>query len=148
MAESNPPQDPFEMFRRLWGPLGLPVPGMAMPTLDPKEVEKRVAELRSVEQWLQVNLNMVRFAIQGLEVQRSALLAMGAGAEPGAPPSTLAKLAASNANTAASTMLWPWAVMQQAMGGAVPPAAAGPQERDGGPEAKRGNDQHGGGKSK
>ena len=48
MAESNPPQDPFEIFRRLWGPLGLPVPGMAVPTLDPKEVEKRIAELRSV----------------------------------------------------------------------------------------------------
>jgi hypothetical protein len=124
MAESTPPQDPFEMFRRLWGPLGLPVPGMAMPTLDPKEVDKRVAELRSVEHWLEVNLNMVRFAIQGLEVQRSALLAMGAGAAPGAPPSALAKLAASNANTAAGTLLWPWAVMQQAMGG-VPPVAAG-----------------------
>ena len=78
MAESNPPQDPAEIFRRLWGPLGLPVPGMAVPTLDPKEVEKRVAELRSVESWLQTNLNMVRFAIQGLEMQRSALLAMGA----------------------------------------------------------------------
>ena len=122
MAESDPPQDPFEMFRRLWGPLGLPVPGMAMPTLDPREVEKRIAELRSVESWLQVNLNMVRFAIQGLEMQRSALLAMGAGAEPGTPPSALAKLTASNANTAASTLMWPWAVMQQAMGGTPPPA--------------------------
>lgn len=130
MAESNPPQDPFETFRRLWGPLGLPVPGMTVPTLDPKEVEKRVAELRSVEHWLEVNLNMVRFAIQGLEVQRSALLAMGAGADPGAPASALAKLAASNANTAASTMLWPWAVMQQAMGGAAPPQATGGADRD------------------
>jgi hypothetical protein len=119
------------MFRRLWGPLGLPVPGMAMPTLDPKEVEKRVAELRSVESWLQVNLNMVRFAIQGLEMQRSALLAMGAGAEPGAPQSALAKLAASNANTAASTMMWPWAVMQQAMGGTPPAAAPEPPPAEG-----------------
>jgi hypothetical protein len=126
MAESSPPQDPFEMFRRLWGPLGLPVPGMAMPTLDPKEVAKRVAELRSVENWLQVNLNMVRFAIQGLEVQHSALLAMGAGAEPGAPPSALANLAASNASTAAGGMLWPWAVMQQSMGGTPPPAPGAP----------------------
>ena len=116
MAEQKPPQDPFEMFTRLWGPLGVPVPGMAVPTLDPKEVDKRIAELRSVESWLQVNLNMVRFAIQGLEVQRSALLAMGAGAAPGAPPSALAELAATSANQAASGMLWPWAVMQQAMG--------------------------------
>ena len=79
MSEQNPPQDPFEIFRRLWGPLGLPVPGMAMPTFDPKEVEKRVADLKSVETWLSMNLNMVRFAIQGLEVQRAALVAMKSG---------------------------------------------------------------------
>ena len=108
MAESNPAQDPFETFRRLWGPMGLPVPGLAMPTLDPKEIEKRVAELRSVEHWLEVNLNMVRFAVQGLEVQRAALLAMGTGAEPGA------------AQGGPNPMLWPWAVMQQAMTGAPP----------------------------
>ena len=71
-------QDPFEMFRRLWGPLGLPVPGMAMPTLDPQEVEKRIADLRSVETWLAMNLNMVRTAIQGLELQRTTLQAMRA----------------------------------------------------------------------
>ena len=40
MAEEKPPQDPFEMFRRLWGPLGVPLPGMAMPTLDPNEVDR------------------------------------------------------------------------------------------------------------
>jgi len=119
MAESNPPQDPFEMFRRLWGPLGLPVPGMAVPTLDPKEVEKRIAELRSVESWLQVNLNMVQFAVQGLEMQRAALLAMGAGAPAGTPPGP---------NIAASGMLWPWAVMQQAMGGMAPPASDAPPD--------------------
>ena len=71
-------QDPFEMFRRLWGPLGLPVPGMAMPTLDPQEVEKRITDLRSVETWLAMNLNMVRTAIQGLELQRTTLQAMRA----------------------------------------------------------------------
>ena len=76
MADETPPQDPFEMFRRLWGPLGVPIPGMAVPTFDPKEVEKRVAELRSVEAWLQMNLNMVKLSIQGLEMQRAALEAM------------------------------------------------------------------------
>jgi hypothetical protein len=76
------PQDPFELFRRLWGPLGVPLPGMAMPTLDPKEIDKRIAELRSVEGWLNMNLNMVKFAIQGLELQRATLNAMRAGTEP------------------------------------------------------------------
>jgi hypothetical protein len=76
MADDAPPPDPFEMFRRLWGPLGIPLPGMSMPTFDPREVEKRIAELRSVEAWLNMNLNMVKFSIQGLELQRAALSAM------------------------------------------------------------------------
>jgi len=76
MADEKPPQDPLEMFRRLWGPLGVPLPGMAMPTFDPQEVEKRIADLRSIEAWLNMNLNMVRFSIQGLEVQKAALQAM------------------------------------------------------------------------
>jgi hypothetical protein len=82
MPDDIPPQDPFEMFRRLWGPLGVPIPGMAVPTFDPQEVERRIAELRSVEGWLNMNLNMVRLSIQGLELQRSALQAMKDAAQP------------------------------------------------------------------
>ena len=85
MADETPPQDPFEMYRRLWGNLGVPLPGMAMPTFDPKEVDKRIADLRSVEAWLNMNLNMVKFSIQGLELQRAALQAMRAGGTPEAP---------------------------------------------------------------
>jgi len=76
MADDKPPQDPFEMFRRLWGPLGVPIPGMAMPTLDPNEVEKRITDLKSVEGWLTMNLNMVKLSIQGLEMQKATLQAM------------------------------------------------------------------------
>jgi hypothetical protein len=82
MADDKPPQDPFEMFRRLWGPLGVPIPGMAVPTFDPQEVEKRIAELRSLEAWLSMNLNMIKFSIQGLELQRAALQAMKTATEP------------------------------------------------------------------
>ena len=80
--EGAPPQDPFEMFRRLWGNLGVPLPGVAMPTFDPQEVEKRIADLRSVEAWLNMNLNMIKFSIQGLELQRAALQAMRTAGEP------------------------------------------------------------------
>ena len=85
MAE-QPPPDPFEMFRRLWGPLGVPLPGMAMPTLDPAEIDKRIADLRSIEGWLNMNLNMVKFSIQGLELQRAALQAMRNATEPPKKP--------------------------------------------------------------
>ena len=80
--DGKAPQDPFEMYRRRWGPLGVPVPGMAMPTLDPDEVERRIAELRSVEGWLNMNLNMLRLSINGLEMQKAALQAMRQNVDP------------------------------------------------------------------
>ena len=137
-SSSSAGQDPFEMFRRLWAPLGLPVPGMAMPTLDPAEVEKRIADLKSVETWLGMNLNMVKMAIQGLEVQKMALNAMKANAgaatdaanafanlsRTGAtPPAGDATQANAAANPLSNPMLWPWAMMQGAAA-AEPPAAS------------------------
>ena len=47
-----------------------------MPTLDPQEIDKRIQELKSVEGWLSMNLNMLRGAIQGLEMQKAGLNAM------------------------------------------------------------------------
>ena len=110
----HPPQDPFEMFRRLWGPLGVPLPGMTMPTLDPGEIEKRIAELKAVEGWLSMNLNMLRMAIQGLEMQKAALEAMRATAQAGLD-------AASSGAQQPNPMLWPWAAVQQALGGVAAP---------------------------
>ena len=137
MADTSQTHDPFDMFRRLWGPLGLPAPGMAMPTLDPKEIEKRIADLRSVETWLSMNLNMVRFSIQGLELQKAALNAMRAAGEAGAQAASagaagasLGEKAADAASSAASAMFWPWAMMQQAIAaGAAQPGAAPPQNQ-------------------
>ncbi len=120
MADAQTPQDPFEAFRRLWGPLGVPVPGLAMPTLDPQEIEKRIAELKSVEGWLAMNLNMLRMAIQGLEMQKAALQAMRAGADAG-------KVTA--AAQQPNPMFWPWSAMQEAMD-----AAAAPETKDPNPD--------------
>ncbi len=131
-------QDPFEVFRRLWGPLGLPVPGMAMPTLDPAEIEKRIADLKSVETWLGMNLNMVKMSIQGLEVQKMALEAMksnaGAAGSAASAFADLSRSAASGAAEAAASaatnpMLWPWSMMQGATAAAgqdAPPEGAAP----------------------
>jgi hypothetical protein len=58
---------------------------MAMPTLDPHEIDKRIADMRSIEGWLTMNLNMVKFSIQGLELQRAALQAMRDATEPKKP---------------------------------------------------------------
>jgi hypothetical protein len=57
--------------------MGLP---LASPTLVPDELERRIAELRSVENWLNMNLNVLRMTIQSLEMQKAALAAMNAAA--------------------------------------------------------------------
>lgn len=52
------------------------VPGMNQwiaPTLDPKELDKRIAELRTVQFWLENNARLLATTIQALEVQRLTL---------------------------------------------------------------------------
>lgn len=121
MTDPQMPQDALEMFRRLWGPLGVPVPGLAMPTLDPAEIDKRIAELRSVEGWLSMNLNMLRMAIQGLEVQKAALQAVRATADAGREAAAVA---------AQQPMVWPWSAMQQALGQMPTPPTPDPHRKE------------------
>ena len=76
---SDLPADPFEFFRRLWAPMAGSAPGlhpgMMFPTADVGEIEKRISELKSVENWLSLNLETVRTMVQGLEAQRATLSA-------------------------------------------------------------------------
>ena len=99
----------FDFMRRLWGG-GAGMPGGLMPGLqamtppmDLDDIDKRIADLKAVESWLQLNTNLLRTTIQGLEVQKAALDAMrGGDKEP---------QAASTA-PADNPMLWPWQMMQ------------------------------------
>jgi hypothetical protein len=83
----NQPPDPFEFLKSLWGPMGLPPAGLSAPTAAMGEVDRRIAELKSVEKWLNMNLNVLRVTIQGLEMQKAGLAAMqGAAAPTNTPP--------------------------------------------------------------
>jgi len=86
----NPPPDPFEFLKNLWGPMGVPLAGLSGPTKAIDEVDRRIAELKSVETWLNMNLNVLRMSIQGLEMQKAGLAAMqsaaGAAAANATPP--------------------------------------------------------------
>lgn len=77
-------QDPLQFLKSLWGPMGVPMPGMVTPTVDLGEVEKRIADLKSVENWLKMNLSMLQMNIQGLEMQKATLSAIqqGMGQKP------------------------------------------------------------------
>lgn len=71
--------NPFEFLTTPWGalPIGAAMPGAnAFNMTDLREMDKRIAELKAVEQWLNLNLNLLRTTIQGLEVQRGTLAAI------------------------------------------------------------------------
>jgi hypothetical protein len=79
--------DTFELMQKMWGMGGaapvnlaamagrLPqqMPSMIAPTVDVQELDKRIADLRAVEQWLELNAGMLRTTIQTLEVQRATI---------------------------------------------------------------------------
>jgi hypothetical protein len=66
----------FEFLQSLMKGAGTGMPNMGQwiaPTLDPKELDKRIDELRTVRFWLEQNANMLAATIQALEVQRMTL---------------------------------------------------------------------------
>jgi hypothetical protein len=66
--------DTLEFVRNFWG--AMKIPGMAMPSMSPDEINKQIADLKAVESWLQMNMNMLRSTIQTLEVQSATLSAL------------------------------------------------------------------------
>ena len=65
--------NPLDMLQSMWNQMGFQLPGMVAPTLDEGELDKQIRDLRSVENWLRMNLSMLQMTIQNLEMQKSAL---------------------------------------------------------------------------
>ena len=57
MAEPGLPKDLFEWMQKMWNPMAFPIPGMLTPTVDVKEIERKIGELKSVENWLTMNVS-------------------------------------------------------------------------------------------
>jgi hypothetical protein len=110
----------MQLMGKAWGGLGQ-MPSGLQPTIDVKEIEKRIADLKAVEQWLNMNLGMLRTTIQALEVQMSTINAMKSMGQS-LMPDTISKavddtIAQANAGSAAasdaaSPMAW-WTQMQE-----------------------------------
>ena len=89
----------MDMMSKTWSAMALPA--AMSPTLSLEELDKRIGDLRAIEQWLALNQNMLRSTIQGLEVQRGTIATLQAfgkamgSKEAGAPtfdPERLASL--------------------------------------------------------
>ena len=98
------PQDAMAFMQKMWNPFGVPIPGFGVPgapptpeasagpgappmmpfvnpalmfaALDPAEVERKIGELRIIEGWLQMTLNMMQMSIKTMELQKASLEAM------------------------------------------------------------------------
>ncbi len=91
MTQSNPSSsdafnDSLNFVKKLWGGMGVPgtgAPGMQMPgmpnfgmplpSVSLEDMDKRIAELKTVESWLNVNMTMLHNTIQALEIQRATI---------------------------------------------------------------------------
>jgi hypothetical protein len=112
------PQDALTFLTKMWNPLGIPMPGFGLPgaqamppappgtafpnpaamfaALDPAEIERKIGELRVIENWLAMSLDMMRVSIKTLELQKASLEALAAAQRPApsspeAPPGTRAR---------------------------------------------------------
>ncbi len=92
--------DTLDFVKNLWGGMSVPgmgIPGMIMPTLSVEEINKQISDLKAVESWLTLNMNMLRSTIQALEVQSatiSTLQSMSATLSAAVKPNSVRKEAA------------------------------------------------------
>jgi hypothetical protein len=82
MSEDFSSKEFWESFQKMWNPASFPMPGMFVPTMSVEDVEKKIAELQSVENWLKMNLSFLQMTIKTLEMQKSALQAIQDSAKP------------------------------------------------------------------
>jgi hypothetical protein len=120
-AAGNNMNDPLAFVKKLWGDMQLP--GMVTPTLSVDELDKQIKDLKTVESWLNVNMNMLKGTIQALEVQRATISALKTMGESFAQATATTTPASTTANhdTAAS---WPMHAANKAASKAENKAAA------------------------
>ncbi|HEY0335858.1 MAG TPA: PhaM family polyhydroxyalkanoate granule multifunctional regulatory protein [Burkholderiales bacterium] len=82
MAEAGAglPKDLFEWMQKMWNPMSFPIPGMLTPTANVDEIQNKIRELKTVENWLTMNVGFVQMTIKTLEMQKAALDSLAAAA--------------------------------------------------------------------
>lgn len=70
------------------GMMAFPNPAAMFAALDPVEVERKIGELKVIEGWLAMSLNLMQMSIKTLELQQASLEAMhGKRSQPAKPES-------------------------------------------------------------
>jgi len=143
MTKPPMPQEMFELWQKMVNPGGYPLQSLMFPVLDAKEIDRKIGELATVEQWLRANLNMLQMSIKSLEYQRALLKGgekFSQALRDQAPSNAGAGPAAPGEEAAPNSAMWGWDMFakagqdamkahQQAMKAATPPAAKAKRKR-------------------
>ena len=99
----------FDFMKNFWSNTPSMVPGLALPTVDLVELDKRIKDLKAVETWLTINSNMLRTTIQTLEVQRNTVATIQAlsASFTGASQNVNETLANAFRTAASPSAMWP-----------------------------------------
>jgi hypothetical protein len=131
MPKPVTPQDMFDMWQKMVNPGAYPLQSLMFPALDPKELEKKIAELETVEHWLKANLTMLQLSIKSLDYQRSLLK----GGEKARAAMQGDAAAAPGEGEIPNPAMWAWGMMAQAgkdaMAQAAKPARPAPRKKKG-----------------
>jgi hypothetical protein len=98
------PQDALAFMQKMWNPFGIPMPGFGPPptadaaggvpgmpipnpaamfaALDPVEIERKIREMRVIENWLAMSINLMQMSIRTLELQKASLEALRSAVAP------------------------------------------------------------------
>jgi hypothetical protein len=107
MPKPVTPQEMFDLWQKMVNPGAYPLQSLMFPVLDPKEIDRKIAELETVEHWLKANLNMLQLTIKSLEYQRALL-------EGGEKAAAAMQGDAGSAPEAPNPAMWAWNMMAQA----------------------------------
>ena len=108
------------MWQKMVNPGAYPLQSFMFPVLDAKEIQKKIAELETVEHWLNANVTMLQLTIKSLQYQ----LAMIKGGEKA--QEVLAGQDKPAEGELPNPAAWAWKMMAEASrGGAAAMKAAG-----------------------
>lgn len=129
--------DTLDFVKKLWGSMSVPganmpgmssLSGMASPALTTEDLDKRIADLKAVEAWLNMNLSMLRGTIQTMEVQRSTIATLKS---VGASMAEAMRQSGVSADKIANTPFAPFFSLPTQAPAAAKPAAAPAAARPG-----------------
>jgi hypothetical protein len=113
MSKPVTPTELYDMWQKMVNPGAYPLQSLMFPMADAKEIEKKIAELETVEHWLKANVNMIQLTVKSLQYQlamlkggEKAMESLRKGAQESRKPAPEA---------APDPATWAWNLMTQAV---------------------------------